>query len=842
MDSRRFYLNQVQGTLTNLVNAHISSGSEMEKRKKFLPYLLPAATFGEQETTAGITVFGSRDVSGWIGTETVATGTSVIITIAASSNFAAAVGDPITVAGSGNPFVNGNWVISAVTLSLGVVVAISFTVTNASTYIVAEPTTIVPYFAPPIIYQQLVHPLGKTVTMTGIVSSTYFGGVVQSISTWSNGDTLVYDGASVDLDWYVGSQCNITPTPYAIAQSLIAQATATGKYTGMLAPLVTLQFQVTGGTNSAGVNQIQFVGYNFNRSVSLNNGSGQSTSTEFFILFPAVDWATSNNATAAAVAASINANSGGANPYGFIAANPSANIVTIAPPATDFFGNPLGINGADTLTVTPAGNVTIFIPPHAESFDILSVPDNVSANPYTVATTVVDAALPFKLVSNGIPSALPVGAAGLFAITQGNQNVQGTGTLTASGTPVANDTVTIGTGSSQVVYTFVPALGAPANQVLLGVNGTASLQNLVSAVNGSSGAGAIYSSGTSVNTQISFGAVSGAASLATAINGGTPGNIPVSTTSAGLTWSGLTAGHLTGGTDVNQVSQISVGAMNLLSAEVPFNQSVNQTAADVVTAINGFQGTSGFSATANGAAVTILAINGGTSVNFALVTVVCAGDVCIANCSFFVNGVAGETLTAITVIATNIMTTTLTYRDGGHPTETLAAFCIRVVANINANSGTGLKYLAASVNNQIWISPVTTTSNDAIPLVVTSGTLVITAGQSAALTVSNNVNAIGMIKVNGKYVTQNYPSSAVVTAQGGVPPYTYNWTFVSGPGAAGRLAAQLVGMPNQWWIESVNSLGAVTDGWICTVTDSNSPASVIASSPFYITVPSNAIR
>ena len=62
----------------------------------------------------------------------------------------------------------------------------------------------------------------------------------------------------------------------------------------------------------------------------------------------------------------------------------------------------------------------------------------------------------------------------------------------------------------------------------------------------------------------------------------------------------------------------------LLSAEVPFNQTVNQTTNDLVVAINAFQGTSGFNATANMNVVTISTVIPGTVSNEAAVDVTCA--------------------------------------------------------------------------------------------------------------------------------------------------------------------------------------------------------------------------
>lgn len=60
LDTRKFKLALPPGTLTSLVNGHITPGGEIEKRKRFDPTQLPVgATFGGQATPAGKTVFGS---------------------------------------------------------------------------------------------------------------------------------------------------------------------------------------------------------------------------------------------------------------------------------------------------------------------------------------------------------------------------------------------------------------------------------------------------------------------------------------------------------------------------------------------------------------------------------------------------------------------------------------------------------------------------------------------------------------------------------------------------------------------------------------------------------------
>ncbi len=65
LDTRRHKLSSAPGTLTGLVNAHVTRGGEIEKRKAFhLTYTLPAGTFGLETSSGSVYVFGSLDLAG----------------------------------------------------------------------------------------------------------------------------------------------------------------------------------------------------------------------------------------------------------------------------------------------------------------------------------------------------------------------------------------------------------------------------------------------------------------------------------------------------------------------------------------------------------------------------------------------------------------------------------------------------------------------------------------------------------------------------------------------------------------------------------------------------------
>ncbi len=104
----------------------------------------------------------------------------------------------------------------------------------------------------------------------------------------------------------------------------------------------------------------------------------------------------------------------------------------------------------------------------------------------------------------------------------------GTITSTANGVPTAEDTVVVG----DETYTFVSALSTEptvANEVLIGVDGEATLQNLADAINGDEDAlGVGYSEGTVANADVSAGTPASSESdyvlTVTALVPGTAGN------------------------------------------------------------------------------------------------------------------------------------------------------------------------------------------------------------------------------------------------------------------------------------------------------------------------------
>jgi len=97
---------------------------------------------------------------------------------------------------------------------------------------------------------------------------------------------------------------------------------------------------------------------------------------------------------------------------------------------------------------------------------------------------------------------------------------QAVGVLTLTGQPLDTETVTIGT----TVYTFQTSLTDVDGNVLIGASASDSLDNLIAAINLGAGAGTLYATATTANTDVTAAAGAGDTMDVTAIAGGTVGN------------------------------------------------------------------------------------------------------------------------------------------------------------------------------------------------------------------------------------------------------------------------------------------------------------------------------
>lgn len=106
--------------------------------------------------------------------------------------------------------------------------------------------------------------------------------------------------------------------------------------------------------------------------------------------------------------------------------------------------------------------------------------------------------------------------------------VKATGVLTGSGVFTNGETIFIG----DVTYTMVTALSGVKNEVLIGANLIASLDNLKSAINASAGEGTAYGTGTVANPNVVATTNTDTAQTVEAYRVGTYGNAIITTTDA----------------------------------------------------------------------------------------------------------------------------------------------------------------------------------------------------------------------------------------------------------------------------------------------------------------------
>jgi len=153
--------------------------------------------------------------------------------------------------------------------------------------------------------------------------------------------------------------------------------------------------------------------------------------------------------------------------------------------------------------------------------------------------------------------------------------------MSAIGNATAGDTVTIGTQ----VYTFAAAAGA-ANTVAIGATTADTLANLAAAVNGGTGAGVAYGSGTLANVDASAVA-QGPTVTFTAKVSGTGGNAIVSTTT-GANFGFSTAGTFAGGAGSAGLTTASAAQAALTNINAAI-QSIAGTRGNLGAAINRLQ-------------------------------------------------------------------------------------------------------------------------------------------------------------------------------------------------------------------------------------------------------------
>jgi len=236
-------------------------------------------------------------------------------------------------------------------------------------------------------------------------------------------------------------------------------------------------------------------------------------------------------------------------PEGFlyIGNTPEFNL-TIESEDLPHYSSDEGIREKDdgvTLEVTRSGSmITDNISPENVSLFFFGVSTTVTTTSSGPITFVQTAVIPGRAYRIGATATNPVGYIGLdeagFAVREAG-GTKATGTVTLSGVPLADETVTI----DGQAYKFVAAL-AVANDVLIGGSAAASAANLNAAINGGPGSGAAYHGATVANASV-VSTILGAELTLEALATGTAGNaVTLAEDGTVITVSGAT---LAGGTD-----------------------------------------------------------------------------------------------------------------------------------------------------------------------------------------------------------------------------------------------------------------------------------------------------
>ena len=215
----------------------------------------------------------------------------------------------------------------------------------------------------------------------------------------------------------------------------------------------------------------------------------------------------------------------------------------------------------------------------------------------TVANTQVTAAISGSTMI--VTAIVPGTAANAITISASSTcfswaQIAATGSLVASCAGANNDTIVVGSKT----YTLKTTLTGAANEVLIGAAASNTAFNLVSAINGSAGAGIIYGTGTVASTQVTA-VLNGTIIILTAITAGSGGN-SIATTTSSLCFA-FTASTLTGG---GTASTLAGGGNNTtVDLGTTINATVNNNTTYIpVPGAQGIQGIPGPPGTAVGSA------------------------------------------------------------------------------------------------------------------------------------------------------------------------------------------------------------------------------------------------
>lgn len=724
LDARKFFLSLPPGTLTKCVNAHITSGAEIEKRLAFVQQPFANGTgyaFGALPAGSNILTFGSAGIP--IVSITIS-GTNLTMT---SSQVWPPGLSQISVAGSSVAGTNGTFTVSSQS-STHVSLNGQYAGSQSGTFTVSA-VAITAGLPGPVLYQYLPDPTGTGLNMTGVVSADLFGGKAFVAAKFSDGNTYCfYNGVLVE-DFLAGLVTSWSDTDDEIASALVALVNAT---------------------------------------------------------------ASANGTTSLVYAGQI-------------------------------------LSSGNQLTITSTPTISSDAP-----FTTAVVTDLQAGSTGTLTAL---------FQSSGVPESAAVGATATMSVIAGTVGPRANAQLNGSSTTnvTATNTITIGS----VTYTFVSSLtNAPAYSVLIAGSGNTdtSFANLVLAINGTGTPGTNYSTGTLVHPQVTAGNVTAHNVTITAIQSGTgPNAYAVSTTPSSIagvthpwTYSGSPTTTLQGGSNTNQITQISAGLTNLLSNPVQFDTNINQTAQDIAAAINN-NTESGFTAVAaasqNSVVITAPATTG-AGYNGTPLIITSAGNVCCVFCSFTIVSMSGvQTIGPIEVNGSVdlLQSSTVAFDTSTSQTAT------DVATAINSHTGT-TNYLACAIGAAVYIAPTVVNTSAAAPtIVVTYSATTLANTASAGLVASITPTVVDTNQVFGSpgSFQSSPPFSCVVS--GGTPPYTYRWSVSPALPTSGALTASLsstttpsVDIGIQWTagVQSYTNSFTLT----CNVTDSATPTPNTAAS------------
>jgi hypothetical protein len=492
------------------------------------------------------------------------------------------------------------------------------------------------------------------------------------------------------------------------------------------------------------------------------------------------------------------------------------------------------VTGEPIYTATVADNIV----------EVFSTPSNASSQPFTASvTTTLEGGSTGTIVANpvtqGSATTAAVQAVGSFAIIAGTA---ASGFATGSVT-INNTTTSSGTGSAVViggtVYLMVTAAYLTAHPNFGGIVSIGSpaststfATNLAACINGTGTPGTQYGIGTPTNTSVSALVSTNTVDL-TALTSGTSGNsVTLSKIDSNSTFT-LSGATLSGGTNSSYISSVNVDLAgtptNILSAEIPWDQTPVQTAIDTAANINANAGSNGgFTASANNGVVMIYSpAANAANYNGDAVSVVVVGQLITQNISFIIDAIANtNNVSSITVNSgSNLLSGTVT-SSGADP----YAFGQAIATNANAHQATYILLAVGSTNNPttVYISPLTASSATSLGgtnstiVTYTGGTITATATPGLAVVLTSySIAGSSKASHHAGFLTNS------VTAQpsGGIPPYTYKWTY-AGTGNS-QLICQYPTSATTGWFTQVQGTNQ-TEPWICTVKDSASN-SVVSS-------------